>query len=163
MYCSCAQEWCQFFSMSVRAEKRLKRELEKITEEGCVDFRLEVVEPLRWVAAVPMPAESVYAGEVHRLEFIFCNQYPIESPQVKFLLPSPEHHHVYSNGHICLNILYEEWSPALTVKSVIMSLISMLHSAPRKSRPPDDVLYSSKCPASANPKHTRFMYDDDKV
>ena len=29
--------------------------------------------------------------------------------QVKFLLPSPEHTHVYSNGHICLNILYDEW------------------------------------------------------
>jgi len=54
-------------------------------------------------------------------------------------------------------------SPALTVKSVAMSLISMLHSSPAKDRPPDDLRYSTACPASANPKHTRFIFDDNTV
>ena len=54
-------------------------------------------------------------------------------------------------------------SPALTIKSIIISLISMLHSATCKSRPPDDLRYSASCPHSANPKHTRFIFDDDTV
>jgi hypothetical protein len=54
-------------------------------------------------------------------------------------------------------------SPALTVKSVIMSLISMLHSAAARARPPDDLRYCGAYPASANPKNTRFLFDDDAV
>mmetsp|Transcript_28866 Transcript_28866/g.48719 ORF Transcript_28866/g.48719 Transcript_28866/m.48719 type:complete len:149 (+) Transcript_28866:384-830(+) len=144
-------------------KKRLQKEYEKMIAENLSDFSVEIVEPHRWLVTFEMPAASVYPGETHRLEFTFCDNYPIESPQVKFLLPSPEHSHVYSNGHICLNILYDEWSPALTVKSVAMSLISMLHSSPAKDRPPDDLRYSTACPASANPKHTRFIFDDNTV
>lgn len=144
-------------------KKRLKKEYEKMVAENLGDFKVEIVEPHRWQVTFEMPESSVYPGEIHHLEFTFCDNYPIESPQVKFLLPSPEHSHVYSNGHICLNILYDEWSPALTVKSVVMSLISMLHSSPSKARPPDDLRYSTAYPASANPKHTRFLFDDDTV
>ena len=39
-----------------------------------------------------------------------------------FLPPSPVHPHIYSNGHICLDILYDGqsggWSPALTMNKV---------------------------------------------
>ena len=36
-----------------------------------------------------------------------------------FIPPAPVHPHIYSNGHICLDILYDSsnggWSPALTI------------------------------------------------
>lgn len=78
-----------------------------------------------------------------------------------FLPPSPVHPHVYSNGHICLNILYEEWSPALTVRSVCMSILSMLSSCTEKALPPDNVRYTMFTRGS--PKNTKFMYHDDTV
>jgi hypothetical protein len=38
-----------------------------------------------------------------------------------------------------------------------------LHSSSGKDRPPDDLRYSSAYPASTNPKHTRFIFDDNTV
>ena len=73
----------------------------------------------------------------------------------------PVHQHVYSNGHICLSILTDDWSPALSVESVCLSILSMLASAKEKVRPPDDVFYVKTC--SKNPKKTRWWYHDDSV
>ena len=52
--------------------------------------------------------------------------------------PAPVHEHIYSDGKICLNILYNDWNPKLDVKSVCLSLLSMLSSAKSKKRPPDN-------------------------
>lgn len=50
--------------------------------ENLNEFDVERVESSRWLVTFQMPESSVYAGETHRLEFIFCENYPIESPQV---------------------------------------------------------------------------------
>ncbi len=44
-------------------------------------------------------------------------------------LVAPQHQHVYSNGHICLSILGTDWTPALQLSSVALSVLSMLSSA----------------------------------
>uniref|UniRef100_A0A8C1IMG1 UBC core domain-containing protein n=1 Tax=Cyprinus carpio TaxID=7962 RepID=A0A8C1IMG1_CYPCA len=71
----------------------------------------------------------------------------------------PVHPHVYSNGHICLSILTEDWSPALSVQSVCLSIISMLSSCKEKRRPPDNSFYVRTC--NKNPKKTKWWYHDD--
>lgn len=68
----------------------------------------------------------------------------------------PVHPHVYSNGHICLSILTEDWSPALSVQSVCLSIASMLSSCREKKRPPDNTLYVKTC--NKNPKKTKWWY-----
>jgi len=50
----------------------------------------------------------------------------------------PIHPHIYTNGHICLSIIYDDWSPALGVEAVCHSMVSMLSSAKEKMPPADN-------------------------
>ena len=53
-----------------------------------------------------------------------ADNYPLNSPEVTFLPEAPMHPHIYSNGHICLDVLYDGanggWSPALTVNKLCL-------------------------------------------
>ena len=73
------------------------------------------------------PPSTLYQGEEFVLQFKFGMKYPFDSPEVTFVGPAiPVHQHIYSNGHICLSILTEDWSPALSVESVCLSVIPVL-------------------------------------
>ncbi|CAO3649600.1 unnamed protein product [Cunninghamella blakesleeana] len=84
------------------------------------------------------------ANEEFKLEFRFSPSYPLESPEV------------YSNGHICLNILYKDWSPVQTVAQVCLSIQSMLSSCTKKELPPDNDLYIKS--AHHSPKKTAWAF-----
>uniref|UniRef100_A0A8C5WWV0 Ubiquitin conjugating enzyme E2 W n=1 Tax=Laticauda laticaudata TaxID=8630 RepID=A0A8C5WWV0_LATLA len=86
-----------------------------------------------WIVDMEGASGTLYEGEKFQLLFKFSSRYPFDSPQVVFTGENiPVHPHVYSNGHICLSILTEDWSPALSVQSVCLSIISMLSSCKEK-------------------------------
>uniref|UniRef100_A0A8C6U8I8 N-terminal E2 ubiquitin-conjugating enzyme n=1 Tax=Neogobius melanostomus TaxID=47308 RepID=A0A8C6U8I8_9GOBI len=114
----------------------------------------------RWIVDMEGATGTLYEGEKFQLLFKFSSRYPFDSPQVMFTGENiPVHPHVYSNGHICLSILTEDWSPALSVQSVCLSIISMLSSCKEKRRPPDNSFYVRTC--NKNPKKTKWWYHDD--
>ena len=114
----------------------------------------------QWVIDVEGAVGTLYEGEKFQLLFKFSSRYPFDSPQVMFTGDNiPVHRHVYSNGHICLSILTEDWSPALSVQSVCLSIISMLSSCKEKRPPPGNDFYVSTC--NKNPNKARWFYHDD--
>ncbi|XP_051700524.2 ubiquitin-conjugating enzyme E2 W isoform X2 [Oryctolagus cuniculus] len=113
----------------------------------------------QWIVDMEGAPGTLYEGEKFQLLFKFSSRYPFDSPQVMFTGENiPVHPHVYSNGHICLSILTEDWSPALSVQSVCLSIISMLSSCKEKRRPPDNSFYVRTC--NKNPKKTKWWYHD---
>merc|ERR1712224_553165 len=52
-------------------------------------------------------------------------KYPYEAPTVKFVTPC-FHPNVDTAGNICLDILKDKWSAAFSVRTVLMSLQSLL-------------------------------------
>ena len=65
-----------------------------------------------WNVTIIGAEGTIYQGETFELQFIFNEKYPFESPCVVFTGKNiPEHSHIYSNGHICLSILSQDWTP----------------------------------------------------
>jgi len=142
--------------------KRVLRDLRKLKSDEGLGIEVEDAECLTdWVVKLVGAEGSVYEGEIYRLRFRFHADYPTQPPEVTFMRPAPVHEHIYSDGKICLNILYNDWKPEQDAKSVCLSLRSMLSSAKRKKRPPDN---DSTVVMSAGQKtrNMQWEFHDDK-
>ena len=112
---------------------------------------------------------TLYQGETFHLKLLCDSRYPFEPPATYFVvdaargLAPPCHEHIYCNGHICLSILGAEWTPALTMQNVALSILSMLSSAQAKKRPEGDQEYARMMPYGSDPRKSGWLYDDDKV
>uniref|UniRef100_A0AAR2KDW9 E2 ubiquitin-conjugating enzyme n=1 Tax=Pygocentrus nattereri TaxID=42514 RepID=A0AAR2KDW9_PYGNA len=71
------------------------------------------------------PGDSPYQGGVFFLTIHFPTDYPFKPPKVAFTTKI-YHPNINSNGSICLDILRSQWSPALTVSKVLLSICSLL-------------------------------------
>lgn len=73
------------------------------------------------------PPDSPYAGGVFFLNIRFPPDYPFKPPKVSFTATTRIYHpNINSNGNICLDILKDQWSPALTISKVLLSVCSLL-------------------------------------
>lgn len=113
-----------------------------------------------WIVEITGAPGSIYDGEKYKLQFNFDKTYPKTPPRVRFLRPPPKHEHIYSDGKICLNILYSDWKEEMTVLGVSQSLISMMASATEKKRPPDNAatIMSS---IHQDPTKMQWLFHDD--
>ena len=80
------------------------------------------------------PVDSAYEGGVFKLELFLPEDYPMSPPKVVFNTKI-YHPNIDRLGRICLDILKDKWSPALQIRTVLLSIQALL-SAPN----PDDPL-----------------------
>ena len=81
-----------------------------------------------WVSTIMGPANSPYAGGVFFLDITFTQDYPFKPPKIAFRTKI-YHCNINSGGSICLDILKDNWSPALTISKVLLSICSLLTDA----------------------------------
>jgi len=109
------------------ASKRITRELKDIQTEPPTNCSAgpEGEDLFKWTATIMGPEGTPYNGGVFFLEIDFPANYPFKPPKVYFKTRI-YHPNINSSGGICLDILKENWSPALTISKVLISICSLL-------------------------------------
>ena len=79
-----------------------------------------------WNASIMGPADSPYENGVFYMDIFFPTSYPFKPPKVTFKTKIWHPNISHTSGSICLDILASQWSPALTVSKVLISICSML-------------------------------------
>ncbi|KAK8786831.1 ubiquitin-conjugating enzyme E2-17 kDa-like [Ornithodoros turicata] len=109
------------------ALKRIKKELEDLKRDPPAQCSAGPVNDdlFHWQATIMGPPDSPYQGGVFFLTIHFPTDYPFKPPKVAFTTRI-YHPNINSNGSICLDILRSQWSPALTISKVLLSICSLL-------------------------------------
>ncbi|KAF0990441.1 hypothetical protein HZS_2539 [Henneguya salminicola] len=109
------------------ATQRLQQELFKMmtNKNSTISAFPEGENLLRWKATIEGPINTPYSGLHFKLSFIFSDKYPYKPPSVKFITPC-FHPNIDIQGNICLDILNEEWSALFEVRTILLSLQSLL-------------------------------------
>jgi ubiquitin-conjugating enzyme E2 D/E len=81
-----------------------------------------------WNATLVGPSDSPYQGGVFQLSLVLPVNYPFKPPKVTFTTKI-FHPNISPGGAICLDILKDQWSPALSISKVLLSISSLLTDA----------------------------------
>ncbi|CAG2106472.1 unnamed protein product [Medioppia subpectinata] len=124
------------------ALRALALEFKSLQEEPVEGFRVKLVNEdhlFEWEVAIFGPPETLYEGGYFKARVTFPQDYPYNPPVLKFLT-KVWHPNVYENGDLCISILHppiddpqsgelpcERWNPTQNVRTVLLSVISLLN------------------------------------
>ncbi|GJM99751.1 hypothetical protein PR202_ga16880 [Eleusine coracana subsp. coracana] len=115
------------------ASKRIQKELMDLQKDPPTSCSAGPTgeDLFHWQATIMGPTDSPYTGGVFFVNIHFPPDYPFKPPKLNFQTKVScyllvYHPNINSNGSICLDILKEQWSPALTISKVLLSISSLL-------------------------------------
>lgn len=112
------------------ALKRLRYELMRRLPDPNLGIKAGPIDEANlyvWLAQITGPSGTPYEGGVFDVRIEFTTEYPFKPPKLKFETMI-FHPNISRKGTVCIDILKKAWSPALTITSVLVSLISLLDS-----------------------------------
>ena len=107
--------------------QRIGKELENLKADPPANCSAGPIEDdiFHWQGTLKGPTDSPYEGGVFMMNIKFPADYPFKPPKVTFETKI-YHPNINSSGGICLDILKDQWSPALTISKVLISICSLL-------------------------------------
>uniref|UniRef100_UPI00358ED421 ubiquitin-conjugating enzyme E2 N n=1 Tax=Myxine glutinosa TaxID=7769 RepID=UPI00358ED421 len=116
--------------------RRIMKETQRLMQEPVPGIKAEADDnnARYFHVVIAGPTDSPFEGGTFKLELFLPEEYPMAPPKVRFMTKI-YHPNVDKLGRICLDILKDKWSPALQIRTVLLSIQALL-SAPN----PDDPL-----------------------
>jgi len=111
--------------MALRRIQKEYKDLQKDPPSNCSAGPVSESDMHNWKATLIGPDDSPYAGGMFFLNIHFPSDYPFKPPRMQFTTKI-YHPNINNNGGICLDILKDQWSPALTISKVLLSVCSLL-------------------------------------
>ena len=107
--------------------QRLRKELEDLKNNPPANCSAGMIEDdiYQWQATIMGPEGSPYEAGIFYLRIEFPQDYPFKPPKISFITKI-YHCNINSAGSICLDILKDQWSPALTISKVLLSICSLM-------------------------------------
>ena len=120
-------------------DARIQKEFQTITKQNEFQVWLINNDYRHWKAIVKGPDDSVYQGGKFQIDIKIPDKYPYIPPKM-FFDTKLWHPNVSSvTGAICLDILKDEWSPALSIRTALLSIQSLMWT-PEPDNPQDAVV-----------------------
>ncbi|KAM4622515.1 ubiquitin-conjugating enzyme E2 C isoform 1-T1 [Discoglossus pictus] len=107
--------------------KRLQQELMTLMMSGDKGISAfpESDNLFKWIGTIDGAVGTVYETLRYKLSLEFPGGYPYNAPTVKFITPC-YHPNVDTQGNICLDILKDKWSALYDVRTILLSIQSLL-------------------------------------
>jgi len=108
--------------------RRLNQEIKDLEESpitNCSAGPVDKTNIMKWNATIFGPEGTPYMNGVFNLNIEFSDEYPFKPPTVYFTTKI-YHCNINERGSICLDILNKNWSPALGIGQLLISICSLL-------------------------------------
>lgn len=117
---------------SAASRRRLVNEASNIIKQAESDKTMFIITQhgdnlYKWNATIFGPVDSLYAGYAFDLTIDIPPEYPNKPLQIKFDTKI-QHVNVNDQGNICMDILKTEWTAAQNMRTILISLISLLYA-----------------------------------
>ena len=112
-----------------------------LTDQG-IYYAHDEINMLKGYSMIIGPEDTIYADGFYFFEWIFPYNYPFAPPELKFMTcdgATRFHPNLYRNGKVCLSILNtwkgEQWTSCQTIRSILLTLITLFHNKPLLNEP----------------------------
>ena len=123
--------------------RRVFKELRRVADSGenakdNIDCHVLSISPVGDISCVHAellgPQGTSYAGGVFKIELEFPAGYPMQPPTARFVTPIYHPNIERVGGKVSLDILQDRWTPALTLRTTVLS-VGVLLSMPNFDQP----------------------------
>ncbi len=107
---------------------RIKKEYQDLQKEKNSNVQVKLVnnDYRHWKGRIKGPIDTCYQGGIFDVDIIIPNDYPFKPPKMKFDTKIWHPNISSVTGAICLDILKNEWTPALTIRTALISLQALM-------------------------------------
>ena len=107
---------------------RIKKEYHDLHKEKNSNVEVKLVNNdfRHWKGRIKGPIDTCYQGGIFDVDIIIPDDYPFKPPKMKFDTKIWHPNISSVTGAICLDILKNEWTPALTIRTALISLQALM-------------------------------------